>query len=447
MWVPRSSYAVHIETKYLRLSNPVSLGDYVEGWRVCWLGGWDKSRVLYVVMVERIKPEADRHLRQRAPSELSKGKTLPIQPSPASLHGNALTTAPALENGDALPHKAHRGEATPFPKPASAPIDTLEHTITISCGAETYAMTIRAKIERVTHPPMYIPSAQFQRGRGLEYCQLGPAPEGDDSDLSLTRGPSLCTSGAELSCLCSPGGVMNVITAVDTAQGDHSKMKHFTIDAENHITVHGSRKAARETHAGVFSTEEQFADLIGSDSQRLLEIWNSLPGIKAVSKFANRKVATERIWKAIQSLGENAATLPPTEEPDGSAAEATPPRAKSENLQNTTETALELAATVGPQAPDVAPRAGKASKKTTRSGKPATSEPPAKVARQGSKTEQAIAMMKRPGGATLKQLMDTMDWQAHTVRGFVAGTLTKKLGLTVASTKPAGGERTYSIAS
>jgi hypothetical protein len=66
---------------------------------------------------------------------------------------------------------------------------------------------------------------------------------------------------------------------------------------------------------------------------------------------------------------------------------------------------------------------------------------------QGSKTNQAIAMMKRPGGATLKQLMDTFGWQAHTVRGFVAGPLTKKLGLTVASTKPEGGERTYSIAS
>ena len=68
------------------------------------------------------------------------------------------------------------------------------------------------------------------------------------------------------------------------------------------------------------------------------------------------------------------------------------------------------------------------------------------MVRKSSKTEQAIAMMKRPGGATLKQLMDTLGWQAHTVRGFVAGTLTKKMGLTVASTKPAGGERTYSIA-
>jgi hypothetical protein len=90
-------------------------------------------------------------------------------------------------------------------------------------------------------------------------------------------------------------------------------MKTFTIDTDNNITVHTSRKAARETGAGVFATEEQFAELIGSDNKRLVEIWNGLAGVKPVSKFANRKAATERIWKAIQSLGEQAvAPLPET---------------------------------------------------------------------------------------------------------------------------------------
>src|ERR1039458_1436321 len=79
-------------------------------------------------------------------------------------------------------------------------------------------------------------------------------------------------------------------------------MKHFTIDTYNNITVHASKKAARDTGAAVFSTEEQFADLIGPDNKRLVEIWNSLPGVKPVAKFANRKVATECIWKAIQGL-------------------------------------------------------------------------------------------------------------------------------------------------
>ena len=81
-------------------------------------------------------------------------------------------------------------------------------------------------------------------------------------------------------------------------------MKTFTIDAENNIATHASGKAARETGAAVFATEEQFADLIGPGTKRLIEIWNSLPGVKVVTKFTSRKTATERIWKAIQSLGQ-----------------------------------------------------------------------------------------------------------------------------------------------
>ena len=69
-------------------------------------------------------------------------------------------------------------------------------------------------------------------------------------------------------------------------------MKHFTIDTQNNITVHASRKAARDSGAGVFASEVQLADLIGPDNKRLLEIWNSLPGVRPVSKFTNRKVAT-----------------------------------------------------------------------------------------------------------------------------------------------------------
>jgi hypothetical protein len=42
-----------IETKFLHLRQPVALGDLIDGWRVCWLGGWDKGKVFYMVMVER----------------------------------------------------------------------------------------------------------------------------------------------------------------------------------------------------------------------------------------------------------------------------------------------------------------------------------------------------------------------------------------------------------
>jgi hypothetical protein len=83
--------------------------------------------------------------------------------------------------------------------------------------------------------------------------------------------------------------------------------------------VDGSLSTARETGAAVFATEEQFADLIGLDNK---EIWNGLAGVKPVSKFANRKAATERIWKPIQSLGEK--SVAPASEPqlDAQKAEA-----------------------------------------------------------------------------------------------------------------------------
>ena len=43
--------------------------------------------------------------------------------------------------------------------------------------------------------------------------------------------------------------------------------------------------------------------------------------------------------------------------------------------------------------------------------------------------------------------MEATSWQAHSVRGFISGTLGKKMGLTVVSTKGENGQRTYSIQS
>jgi len=44
---------MEVETKFLRLFKPVALGERIDGWRVCWIGGWDKCRVVFVVMVDR----------------------------------------------------------------------------------------------------------------------------------------------------------------------------------------------------------------------------------------------------------------------------------------------------------------------------------------------------------------------------------------------------------
>jgi hypothetical protein len=43
-----------IETKFLRLRQPAISGDAMpDGGRVCWVGGWDRCRVFFVVMVVR----------------------------------------------------------------------------------------------------------------------------------------------------------------------------------------------------------------------------------------------------------------------------------------------------------------------------------------------------------------------------------------------------------
>jgi hypothetical protein len=68
-----------------------------------------------------------------------------------------------------------------------------------------------------------------------------------------------------------------------------------------------------------------------------------------------------------------------------------------------------------------------------------------KVARDGSKTAKILDLLKRPGGATSKDLMKATGWLPHSVRGFLSGTVRKKLGLTVTSTKGENGERTYSV--
>ncbi len=66
-------------------------------------------------------------------------------------------------------------------------------------------------------------------------------------------------------------------------------------------------------------------------------------------------------------------------------------------------------------------------------------------ARDGSKTAQILELLKRSGGVTSKELMKATNWQPHSVRGFLSGTVGKKMGLTVTSTKGEDSERSYCI--
>lgn len=184
----------------------------------------------------------------------------------------------------------------------------------------------------------------------------------------------------------------------------------FVIDTENGITAYPSQKEAKEAAEDgsyMFSSQHDL-DAITRNCQasQLIEIWNGIPGVEPVNKFTSRQVALGRIWKAIQVLAPKA-----EEAPDGA-----------------------------PQAADVAPKPEKAARKATARKEPRTK--PAKAEPRDSKKAQVIAMIQQPGGATLAAIMKATDWQAHTVRGFMA-TVPKKLGIEVVSAK-VDGERTYS---
>lgn len=103
------------------------------------------------------------------------------------------------------------------------------------------------------------------------------------------------------------------------------------------------------------------------------------------------------------------------------------------------------------------PKATSADKAPAEEAKASTTEKPKKPARKAkakeetaepkvSKQQIIIDMLKRPEGATLKQMMEITGWQRHSLHGAMAGGLKKKLGLKITSTKESGGETVYKIA-
>jgi Protein of unknown function (DUF3489) len=63
-----------------------------------------------------------------------------------------------------------------------------------------------------------------------------------------------------------------------------------------------------------------------------------------------------------------------------------------------------------------------------------------------TKQERMLTLLSRPDGASIQEMMQAANWQQHSVRGFLAGTVKKKLGFSLTSSKPDDGVRRYRIA-
>ena len=103
---------------------------------------------------------------------------------------------------------------------------------------------------------------------------------------------------------------------------------------------------------------------------------------------------------------------------------------KNERPNSKSEPAPEAAS------PVTAPRQKAASKKR--------SAPEVPSARPGTKKAAILSLLKRPKGATLKELMKASQWQAHSVRGFLSGSLRKQMGLKI-QVIDRDGERAYHV--
>jgi DNA-binding MarR family transcriptional regulator len=194
-----------------------------------------------------------------------------------------------------------------------------------------------------------------------------------------------------------------------------------------------------DTQAILLSAAAQRAD------GNLLPLPGSLRGgaaVKVVGALLTRGLAREDVTD-LQTRADRALNTVWRNEDDGRAVllRITPAGLEAIGVESDAAAASE---------PVAEPAAAEAKKKRGRPKKAAATSKSAPTAaprksRADTKQAQVIAMLRRKQGATIAQIVEASAWRPHTVRGFFAGALKKKLGLTVTSEKVEGKDRVYRL--
>jgi hypothetical protein len=193
-----------------------------------------------------------------------------------------------------------------------------------------------------------------------------------------------------------------------------------------------------DTQAILLSAAAQRAD------GNLLPLPGSLRGgaaVKVVGALLTRGLAREDVTD-LQTRADSALNTVWRNEDDGRAVllRITPSGLAAIGVEPDAAAAGEPAAEPAAGAPKKRGRP----KKAAATSKSAPTAAPRK-SRADTKQAQVIAMLRRKQGATIAQIVEASGWRPHTVRGFFAGALKKKLGLTVTSEKVEGKDRIYRI--
>jgi hypothetical protein len=158
----------------------------------------------------------------------------------------------------------------------------------------------------------------------------------------------------------------------------------------------GTAEPATELPSGAlrFSTEQELAHMAQHwPLRRLVQLWNSLPGMRLVQRFEDKDIAVARLWRALQQPAPQHQLREPS------------PTAAKRKLRRT----------------------------------------PPSLPRPNSKAAEILSLLGRPEGATVQELMAATGWQAHSVRGFLSRNLVKKRKLKLGSLQR-DGQHAYRLA-